>query len=686
MSGNATPASTCTDAVLAALRMLSKHFPSVDDAAAEVARLAAELTLPKGTVHVLSDIHGDDVKLRHVINNASGTLRPFVEARFAGQLTESELNNLVTLIFYPRETLEHLEPTLTDPAERRTFCRRVLHQLLTLIRDLAPRFSLAHVLSIFPAPYRDLLHDLMGRASPPLAPPSQGGEPLAAPPCEGGDGGGRADYVQASLDALLRHDRALHLVRLTVRALRNLAVAEIVIAGDCWDRGPRGDRVVEYLRQQPNVAFTWGNHDTAWLGACLGHEACIAQVLRISLRYRRLSQLEEGYGINLQSLELLARTVYADDSAACFMPRGAGLRETVQMARMQKAAAIMQFKLEGQAIERNPEWNLDQRRLLHRIDRAAGTITIDGVARPLKDRHFPTLDAARPYELSKEERACMDRIQQSFRSSANLWEHMQYLAGRGSLWLKRDDHLIFHGCVPVDEKGQFLSLPVDGQPLQGRALFEALERVVARTLDPPSPPLAKGGMGGVKDLDMLWYLWCGPLSPLFGKDRITTLENDLVDDPATHVETKNPYFHLIHDASFCERILVEFGVDPVRGIIINGHVPVKIDKGESPLKRSGKAITIDGAFSQAYGDHGYTLVLEPERTYLAKHHHFESVQAAVQKGVDIIPTVTEVRRWDPIRRVDDTERGAEIRAQIELLERLITAYRTNQLRQPDTSS
>jgi fructose-1,6-bisphosphatase-3 len=642
------PGSTAiTQQELPMLRFLSRQFPSVDDALAEVSRLAAELTLPKGTVHVLSDVHGDDVKLRHVINNASGTLRPFVEGLFRGQLPDAELKALVSLIFYPRETLEQLEPTLTEPAQRRTFCHHALRHLLTIIRALAPRYSLPHVLNVFPATYRTLLQNLVSR-----------------PP-----GDGQAEYLEASLDALLRHERAFHLVRLTVRALRNLAVEEIVIAGDCWDRGPRGDRVVEYLRQQPNVAFTWGNHDVAWLGACLGHEALIAQVLRISLRYRRLSQLEEGYGINLQPLEYLARTVYADDEAACFVPRGAGLREIVQMARMQKAAAIMQFKLEGQTIARNPQWQLEHRRLLHTIDAAAGTITIDGVARPLKDRHFPTLDSVDPYELSPEERACMDRVKQSFRASRTLWEHMQFLVSRGSMWLRRDDHLIFHGCVPVDERGEFLELDVDGRPVRGRALFDALERVVARTLDRPA----------AGDLDMLWYLWSGPRSPLFGKDRITTLENDLVDDPASHVETKNAYFQLIHDAAFCDRVLAEFGVEPRRGIIVNGHVPVKIDKGESPLKRSGKAITIDGAFSQAYGDHGYTLVLEPERTYLAKHHHFESVEAAVQKGVDIIPSLTEVRRWEAVRRVSDTERGVEIRAQIALLERLIEAYRTNHL-------
>jgi fructose-1,6-bisphosphatase-3 len=239
------------------------------------------------------------------------------------------------------------------------------------------------------------------------------------------------------------------------------------------------------------------------------------------------------------------------------------------------------------------------------------------------------------------------------------------------MWLKRDDHLIFHGCVPVDEQGEFLSLAVEGKPYRGRELFEALDRVVVRALE----------QRAVADLDWLWYLWCGPRSPLFGKDKIATLEMDLVNEKATHEETKNPYFQLLHDASFCERILTEFGADPKRGIIVNGHVPVKIDEGEQPLKRSGKAITIDGAFSQAYGDHGYTLVLEPERTFLAKHHHFESVEAAVRDGIDIIPEIMEVRNWETIRRTGDTERGEEIRGQMALLEQLVAAYRGHDLRQ-----
>jgi fructose-1,6-bisphosphatase-3 len=471
-------------------------------------------------------------------------------------------------------------------------------------------------------------------------------------------------------------------MRLTVRVVRNLAVDELVIGGDLWDRGPRGDRVVDVLIRQPRLAFIWGNHDAAWLGACLGHEALVAHVLRISCRYGNLAQLEEGYGIPLQELENLAEKVYGDDPASCFQPKAESLRPKLTVARMQKAAAMMQFKLEGQMIARNPQWGLDNRRLLHTIDKKAGTIVIDGKTYALKDRNFPTLDPADPYRLSDQEQRCMDVLRSAFVTSQTLWEHVAYLLTRGTMWLRRDDLLIFHGCVAVDEKGDFLPFQIDGQEVAGKAMFDAFEQVLARLLDHASSGTPDGPyQTRQSDRDLCWYLWCGPRSPLFGKDKIATLENDLVADADTHKENKNPYFQLIHEVGFCDRILEEFGVDPRRGLIVNGHVPVKIEKGESPLKRSGKAITIDGAFSAAYGDHGYTLVMEPDQILLATHHHFDSVEAAVRQGKDIIPTVEVLRRHAEPRRTGDTERGAEIRRTIAWLEQLVLAYRTNRLHQ-----
>ncbi|MDR3638349.1 MAG: fructose-bisphosphatase class III [Isosphaeraceae bacterium] len=636
------------DYELITLRALSDRFPDVDSAIAEIARLTAVLTLPKGTVHVISDVHGEDKKLRHVINNASGTLRPLVTNLFAPRLTPEELQEFLTLIFYPAEVVARLEQTLTAPEQVRSYCTRALRHEFELVRVLAARYSLKRAMEVFPAEYRELMAEM-----------------LHAPTTERDEA-----FVEAIVAELLRHGRALHLVHITARLVRNLAISELIIGGDCWDRGPRGDRVVDYLRQQPNVSFIWGNHDAAWLGAALGHEALICHVLRVSLRYRRLGQLDEGYSIPLTPLEHLARTVYADDPADNFVPGESGMRPDLLVARMQKAAAVMQFKLEGKTIARNPQWQMEHRRLLHRIDHTRGTIEVDGVHYPLSDTLLPTVDPADPYELSPEERRCMDRLRGSFLASQKLWEHMQYLVRQGSMYLKRDGCLIFHGCVPVDRSGEFLAMTVDGQPLGGRALFDAIDTVILRAVETKA----------IKDLDLLWYLWSGDRSPLFGKDRITTLERDFIADPATHHETKNPYFELIHEAWFCDKVLAEFGVNPADGLIVNGHVPVKIEKGENPIKRSGKAITIDGAFSEAYGDHGYTLVLEADRTILAEHSHFESVESAVRDGVDIIPKVTVVRSWDRPRRMADTERGAQIRCEIQLLERLIQAYRSNDLR------
>lgn len=637
-------------ALSAALALLARQFPSTDHALAEIARLEAERTLPRGAIHVLSDVHGEDVKLRHVINNASGTLRPVVEQLVRDSFPGEDASRLTRLVFYPREMLDSMESELSDPERRSAFARRTLPFMLELIRTLARRHTVHHAQTLFPAEWRDLLTALLFNP-----------------------GGERAQtYRDAVIDSLVRHGHDTKFLRLAARLARDLAVEELIIAGDCFDRGPRADRVIDYLMHQPRVSITWGNHDAAWMGAALGHEALIAHVIRVSARYRRLSQLEEGYGITLQPLEHLARTVYKDDPATHYTPKGTGLRETLQMARLQKAAAIMQYKLEGQMIARNPAWNMEHRRLMHRLDPKAGTLTVDGVPHALHDAYFPTLDLARPYELSPEERTCMDRLKQSFLSSNTLWDQTRFLANAGSMWLVRDDHLIFHGCVPVDEQGNFQTFTVDGQELSGKALFDALERVVVRALD--SSRRQPG------DLDLFWYLWCGPCSPLFGKDRIATMERDVTPDKDAHTEHKNAYFKLIHDAAFCEKVLSHFGVDAGRGLIVNGHVPVKLEKGEEPMKKSGKAITIDGAFSPAYGDHGFTLVLEAERTTLAKHHHFDSVAAAVAQGVDIVPAVSVVREWSAPRRVADTEQGRAFGEQIQLLEKLVDAYRSGAMR------
>jgi fructose-1,6-bisphosphatase III len=630
------------------LEALAKRYPNVEAALVELSNLGAILTLPKPTVHIVSDVHGEYGKLRHVVNNASGSLRPFVDGLLGNRLTQAEIGELLNLVYYPRETWQALTAG-KDDAGRRALLERLVPSAIEMIRELARRYTLKHVERIIPDPFDAMFRELLF------------GKELAR----------SREFVARLVEPFLRHGREVELVRLIARVVRNLIVGELVVAGDLGDRGPRIDKVIDLLMQQPNVSITWGNHDAEWMAACLGHASAIATVLRVSLRYRRVAQLEEGYGISLEPLEVLAHEAYADDPAERFGVKGEGLRDPLLMARMQKAAAIIQFKVEGQLFRRKTEWKMEHRALLHKIDPKAGTVEIDGKTFPMLDTRLPTIDWSDPYKLTEREAWCLDQIRQSFLDSSTLWRQMQFVLSHGQMSMRRDLCSIFHGCLPVDDKGELLPFVVDGEPRRGKALMDAIEVVVQRAFRKRNPD----------DVDLLFYLWTGPLSPCFGKDKMATFETYFVADKDVQKESKNPYFKLIHDAGFCARILREMGVDDQKGFIVNGHVPVKLEQGETPIKKSGRAITIDGAFAAAYGDKGFSLVLDANRMYLAQHHHFESVEAAVAKGTDIVPTVSGVAVYEPPRLVADTENGEAIRAEIAALEELIDAFETNSVRE-----
>jgi fructose-1,6-bisphosphatase III len=630
------------------LQALAKRYPNVEAALVELSNLGAILTLPKPTVHIVSDVHGEYGKLRHVVNNASGSLRPFVDGLLGNRLTQAEIGELLNLVYYPRETWQALTAG-KDDAGRRALLERLMPSAIEMIRELARRYTLKHVERIIPDPFDAMFRELLF------------GKELAR----------SREFVARLVEPFLNHGREVELVRLIARVVRNLIVGELVVAGDLGDRGPRIDKVIDLLMQQPNVSITWGNHDAEWMAACLGHASAIATVLRVSLRYRRVAQLEEGYGISLEPLEVLAHEAYADDPAERFGVKGEGLRDPLLMARMQKAAAIIQFKVEGQLFRRKTEWKMDHRALLHKIDPKAGTVEIDGKTFPMLDTRLPTIDWSDPYKLTEREAWCLDQIRQSFLDSSTLWRQMQFVLSHGQMSMRRDLCSIFHGCLPVDDKGELLPFRVDGEPRRGKALMDAIEVVVQRAFRKRNPD----------DIDLLFYLWTGPLSPCFGKDKMATFETYFVADKDVQKESKNPYFKLIHDAGFCARILREMGVDDQKGFIVNGHVPVKLEQGETPIKKSGRAITIDGAFAAAYGDKGFSLVLDANRMYLAQHHHFESVEAAVAKGTDIVPTVSDVAVYERPRLVADTENGEAIRAEIAALEELIDAFETNSVRE-----
>ena len=620
------------------LRALAKRYPSVDAALAARANLEAILTLPKMTVHVVSDVHGEDIKLRQVIANASGSLRPLLESIFAGQVSGPELTELLTVLYYPRETW------MAHGGDLVTFASRAL----TIIRELAKRYTIAYVERIIPDPFDPVLRELI------FAPE------LVRTPA----------FLGALLAPFIQHGKSLELVQILAHIVRDLAVGELVVAGDLGDRGPRLDKVIDLLEHQPNVELTWGNHDADWLAATLGQPAAVATVVRLSLRYQRLAQLEEGFGISLAPLADLARNAYGDDPCERFRVKGDAGANADLYARMQKAIAMIQFKLEGALFQRYPAWELEHRALLHRIDRNAGTVALYGKTYPLLDTRMPTVDAANPYALTADEQRCMDALTQSFVGSPTLWRQWSFVAGHAHMWLRRDRCAIFHGCVPVDAQGNFLPFVVDGIARSGRALFDALDVVIQRGVRERAMP----------DLDLIFYLWTGPLSPCFGKDKMATFESYFVADKTTQEEHKNPYFALLNDKAFCGRVLADFGVDPERGFIINGHVPVKLDAGETPVKKSGRAITIDGAFAAAYGDKGFSLVLDPHRIYLAQHSHFDGPAAAVSQHADIVPTVSDVEIYAEPRRVADTELGDALREEIAAIEALVNAYETNMVR------
>ncbi|MFZ4573925.1 MAG: fructose-bisphosphatase class III [Phycisphaerales bacterium] len=622
------------------LRALAVQYPSPEAAISEAAALRAKLTLPRGLIHVISDVHGEDMKLRHVINNASGALRQLVDQYLGGRLTELEKQQFLAVLYYPREAINKFSHSIVASGNRSEWVYRTLCFQFEIVRHLRAWHRRDAFERLLPGWYRELFVEL--------------------------GSGQRPDYIKEMIAGLAIHDRDWGAVRAGARLIRNLSCEELLVIGDLGDRGPRMDRVVETLMRQPKCNILWGNHDMLWFGSQIGHEPCMLTCLRFSLRYRKLSQLEEGYGVMMAPIEKLVRQVYADDPAERFIPKGEGFRDTLTVARMQKAIAIMQFKAEGRMIERHPEWNLAHRRLLHRINLADGTVEIDGTRHAMLDRNLPTINPADPYAYSPEEQACVDRLRESFTRSMKLREHMQWLVTHGRMWTKRDEVLLFHACVPVEADGTPQTLRVDGRDLAGRELMDALGSVVRRAM-------RKRWFNLDADADWLWYLWGGPRSPLFGKDKLATFESSFIADKECHKEHKNAYFDLMNDAAFIRRIGTLFGCgDDV--LVVNGHVPVKVEKGEQPVKKGGNAITIDGAFSEAYGDRGYTLVLEPDRIDLAEHAPFQGVEATISNGADIVPKITPVRQYPCQRLVRDTDDGRRIARRISDLDSLVRAY------------
>lgn len=640
------------------LELLSKDYPTVDAAASEIINLSAILHLPKGTEFFFSDIHGEYSAFAHLVRSASGTIREKIQILFENHMTEDELNDLAHLIYEPVDVLNtmELEGTLTDE-----FLRIRIFQLVEVSKFVASKYARRKVRSKFPKAYVEILDELMHVDY---------------------DEFNKKAYYKALIDTIIQTGTAKTFVIELCNLIQNIMVDTLHIIGDIYDRGAHPDLVMDTMMEFPNVDIQWGNHDIAWMGAACGNETLIAIVIRNGLMYNTFDFLEDGYGINLRVLSEFASTTYEGDPCACFStkqlePTKYDTITPELSSKMAKAIAIIQFKLAGQIIERHPEYNMDDRNVLKNINFETMEYFVDGKAYPMKDKFFPTIDPKNPLKLTKEEQTTIDTLKASFLHSEPLHRHVRYLYAKGATYKVVNSNLLFHGCIPMTADGEFDSMTLKGKSYAGKALMDYLDKQIRNAYF--LPQRARGKRDAV---DLMWYMWTGAKSPMFGKSKMVTFENYFVDAKEIRKEVYNPYFKLSEKPEICDKIFVEFGMNPATSHIINGHVPVKIKDGESPIKAGGKLYVIDGGISKAYqpktGIAGYTLIFNSHSISLAEHRSFEKIVDDISAYT---PTVTVTENMPERLLVMDTDHGRDLQAHIDDLFELIEAYRSGEMRE-----
>lgn len=645
------------------LQLLSKNFPTISAASTEIINLEAILNLPKGTEHFLTDIHGEHEAFLHVIKNASGVIRKKVEDIFGHRLRESEKRDLCTLIYYPEEKLKLIQAREKDIDD---WYKMILMQLLSVLGNVSSKYTRSKVRKALPNEYSYIIQEMLH-------------EYKTDP--------NKHFYIQSILSTIVSTGRAEHFVIAMSRLIQRLTIDSLHIVGDIYDRGPGAHVIMELLCDYHNFDIQWGNHDLVWMGAAAGSESCMANVLRMSLRYGNLSTLEDGYGINLLPLATFALETYSEDPCLLFRPKAREDEPVKQkhiklISQMHKAISIIQFKLEGQLLERNKEFEMDDRRLLHLIDYEKGTISLGGKEYQLRDSHFPTIDPMDPYKLTEDERELVDIMMHYFTHSEKLRKHMRCIYANGSLYLVRNSNLLYHGSVPLNADGSFKKMKIRDVEYSGKKLFDKIDQLVRQAYFEEKKKKEKQYA-----MDFVWYLWCGPSSPPFDKDRMTTFERYFISEKETHKENKGHYYSLKNNRATCEMILKEFGIEDKVSHIINGHIPVKTGKGESPIKAEGKLLVIDGGYSKAYqqetGIAGYTLIYNSHGLLLIQHQPFESTQKAISEGIDILSETTVLEFSNKRRLVRDTDIGVELMRQIEDITKLLQAYRSGYLKEDD---
>ena len=636
------------------LRSLSKQFPTIAAASTEIINLQSIMSLPKGTEHFLTDIHGEYEQFNHVLKNGSGSVKRKIDEAFGNTLTARDKRSLATLIYYPKEKLELVMQQEEDQEALEDWFKITLHRLVQITKRVASKYTRSKVRKALPPDFSYVIEELI---------------------TEKEEVQDKEAYYNEIIHTIIRIGSAPDFITALCNLIQRLVIDHLHIVGDIYDRGKGPHVILDTLGAYHSVDIQWGNHDVVWMGAASGHAACIANVIRVSARYGNLDTLEEGYGINLIPLATFALETYADTDCSVFSIKyddGYDRKDLDLDMKMHKAIAIIQFKLEGQLIRRRPEFGMEDRLLLDKIDFEKKTVNIGGIQYPMRDTDFPTVDPSDPYRLTEAEEQVVERLRHAFVHCEKLQRHVRFLFSKGSLYKVYNSNLLYHGCVPVDEKGNFLKVNVFGREYSGKALYDVLDHYARKGY------YSKDKEEAAKGRDIIWYIWTGPKSPVFGKDKMATFERYFVEDKMTHTEKKNSYYSLTDDEETVNRILREFGLDPAVSHIINGHVPVELKKGDTPIKCGGKLLIIDGGFSRAYqgktGIAGYTLIANSHGMTLVAHEPFESAEAAIRKESDIISDAIIVETAARRIQVADTDIGRELKESIYYLEELLAAY------------
>lgn len=642
------------------LELLSKEYRNINEVTEEIINLQAIINLPKGTEMFLSDIHGEYEPFVHILNNGGGIIRSKIDAIFGNSIAEKERATLATLIYYPEEKLKLVKQKKQNLDEWYTI---TLYRLIEVAKKISSKYTRSKVRKAINSGFEYVIDELLH---------SQAGTEKD-----------KEKYYKAIIRTIIDLEQADNFIIAISDLIKRMAIDHLHILGDIFDRGQSPDLVIEKLKKFHSMDMQWGNHDISWMGASCGNKACIATVIRICARYNNIAILEDGYGINIRPLSTFAMETYRDDDCKNFMPKvyddnKYDSSDKVTIAKIHKAITVIQFKLEGQLIKRHPEYHLDNRLLLDKMNLEKGYVVLGGKQYELNDTNFPTLNPNDVYQLSEEEEEVIERLCESFKHSQRLNEHIEFIYQKGELYTIFNSNLLFHACMPMDEEGNFQTVEFLGKKVSGKAYFDLVNETIRKVYmnkEEQNEDL----------LDIMWFLWISPVSPFFGKDKMATFESYFINDKETHKEKKNPYYYFSDQEEICDKILKEFGLEGKEAHIVNGHVPVKAKNGESPLRANGKLLVIDGGFAKSYqvatGNAGYILSYNSNGLLLNQNKPFESVEKAIKEEKDIISEIV-VKKTGIVRKtVGDTDIGTRLKQEIQDLSELLKFYESGKLKQ-----